>query len=419
MQDWQTLIRKRDFPMIAQGECGGHPVVYLDNAATTQCPRPVLWALENYWLEQHANVHRGVYCRSSQATMAMEETRQHTAEFLGAASAREIVFTHGTTDGLNLLASAFGDAVLRPGDLVLATEMEHNSNLLPWLEVCRRSGAVVELVPVTDAGELDQEALDRLLEQKPKLLTLCAVSNVLGTVNPLKDIIPRAHAAGTAVAVDAAQALRHGLPAVTDLDCDFLCFSGHKLMGPTGIGVLYGKEEWLERFGPACFGGGMVKELDWPDVTYEEIPGRFEAGTPNLSGIAGLGAALEYLQAVGRKRIAAYEGELLRYVAEKLRAIPGIRVLGDPARRAGVLSLDLPPLSAYDAAMLLDKKGFALRSGRQCADLLHRRLGLSGSLRLSPAFYNTREELDALCQALEEILSVSRRAGIPVGESHG
>ncbi len=415
MQDWQTLIRNRDFPMIAQGECGGSPMVYLDNAATTQCPRPVLWALENYWLEQHANVHRGVYCRSSQATAAMEETRQHTAEFLGAASAREIVFTHGTTDGINLLASAFGDAVLRPGDLVLSTEMEHNSNLLPWLEVCRRHRARLELVPVTVTGELDLEALDRLLEQKPKLLALCAVSNVLGTVHPLEEIVPRAHGAGTAVAVDAAQALRHALTPVSILDCEFLCFSGHKLMGPTGIGVLYGKEEWLERLAPVRLGGGMVRELDWPEVTYEEIPGRFEAGTPNLSGIAGLGAALEYLQAVGRKRIAAYEGELLRYAEEKLRAISGVLVLGSPARRAGVLSIVVPPLQAYDAAMLLDKKGFALRSGRQCADLLHRRLGISGSLRLSPAFYNTREEIDALCTALEEVIAVSRKAGIPVG----
>ena len=415
MQDWQALIRRRDFPMIARGECGGRPMVYLDSAATTQCPRPVLWALENYWQEQHANVHRGVYCRSSQATAAMEGTRQHTAEFLGAASAREIVFTHGATDGLNLLASAFGEAVLQPGDLVLATELEHNSNLLPWLEVCRRRGARLEPVPVTEAGELDLEALDRLLEQRPRLLTLCAVSNVLGTVNPLEDIIPRAHAAGAAVAVDAAQAMRHALPAVTDLNCDFLCFSGHKLMGPTGIGVLYGREEWLERLAPARFGGGMVKELDWPEVSYEDTPSRFEAGTPNLSGIAGLGAALEYLQAVGRRRIAAYEGELLRYAEERLRAIPGVRVLGEPARRAGALSIVIPPLQAYDAAVMLDKKGFALRSGRQCADLLHRRLGLTGSLRLSPAFYNTREELDALCEALEEVI-----AGIPVGgPSHG
>lgn len=417
MQDWQALIRKRDFPMIAKGECGGRPMVYLDNAATAQCPRPVLWALENYWQEQHANVHRGVYCRSSQATAAMEQTRQHVAEFLGAASAREIVFTQGTTDGINLLASAFGEAAVQPGDLVLSTEMEHNSNLLPWLEVCRRRGASLELVPITDAGELDREALDRLLERRPKLLAVCAVSNVLGTVNPLEEIIRCAHQAGAAVAVDAAQALRHELPPVSALDCDFLCFSGHKLMGPTGIGVLYGKAEWLERLSPARYGGGMVRSMDWPEIEYEEIPGRFEAGTPNLSGIAGLGAALEYLQAVGRRRIAAYEADLLRYAEAKLRGIPGIQVLGAPARRAGVLSMVLPPLQPYDAAVLLDKKGFALRSGRQCADLLHSRLGISGSLRLSPAFYNTREEIDALTEAFAEILAVSRRAGIPVGEA--
>ena len=415
MQDWQALIRKRDFPMIAQGECGGRPMVYLDNAATTQCPRPVLWALENYWLEQHANVHRGAYCRSAQATAAMEETRQHIAEFLGASSAGEIVFTSGTTEGINLLAAAFGEAELRPGDLVLSTELEHNSNLLPWLETCRRHGADLELVPVTEAGELDLQALDRLLERKPKLLAVCAVSNVLGTVNPLTDVVSRCRAAGTAVLVDAAQALRHELPPVSVLDCDFLCFSGHKLMGPTGVGVLYGKAEWLERLSPVRWGGGMVRSLDWPSVTYEDSPTRFEAGTPNLSGIAGLGAALEYLQAVGLRRIAAYEAELLQYAEKRLQAIPGLRILGAPARRAGALSMILPPLQPYDAAVMLDKKGFALRSGRQCADLLHSRLGVSGSLRLSPAFYNTPEEIDALADALQEVLAAARKAGIPVG----
>ncbi len=415
MAEWQNVIRKRDFPMIAQGSCEGNGMVYLDNAATTQCSRPVLWALEDYWQHQHANVHRGVYCLSSRATAAMEETRQLTAEFLGA-SPEEIIFTFGATDGLNLLANAFAAGELKPGDLVLSTEMEHNSNLLPWLEACRRSGARLELVAVTEAGNLDMEDLRRKLERKPRLLALAAVSNVLGTVNPLEEIIPLAREAGTAVVVDAAQAMRCRETDVRALDCDFLVFSAHKLMGPTGVGVLCGKAEWLDRLGPGRFGGGMLRELNWPEAAYEAGGRKFEAGTPNLSGIAGLGAALEYLQAVGRKRIAAYEKELLHHAEKRLSAIGGVRILGAPEQRAGVLSFVMEPLQAYDVAMLLDKKGFALRSGRHCADALHARLGLSGSVRLSPAFYNTKGEIDALADALKEIGSVSRKAGIPVGE---
>ena len=415
MAEWQSVIRKRDFPMIAQGTCDGRSMIYLDNAATTQCPRPVLWALEDYWLHQHANVHRGVYCRSSRATAAMEETRQLAAEFLGASS-DEIVFTFGATDALNLLAQSFALGELKPGDLVLATEMEHNSDLLPWLEACRRSGAQLELVKLTETGELDLEDLRIKLRRRPKLLALAAVSNVLGTVNPLREIAALAHDAGCAVSVDAAQAMRHGLPDVKTLDCDFLCFSGHKLMGPTGVGVLYAKSGWLERLPAARFGGGMVEELRLPEPEYAPGGRKFEAGTPNLSGIAGLGAAIEYLQAVGRKRIASCERELLRHAEERLAAVEGVRILGAPEQRAGVLSFVMEPLQAYDVAMLLDKKGFALRSGRHCADLLHSRLGLSGSVRLSPAFYNTKGELDRLGDALEEIAMVSRKVGIPVGE---
>ncbi len=419
MAEWQSVIRKRDFPMIAQGTCDGRGMVYLDSAATTQCPRPVLWALEDYWNRQHANVHRGVYCLSSRATAAMEETRQLTAEFLGA-SAEEIVFTSGATDGLNLLADAFALGELKPGDRVLATEMEHNSDLLPWLEACRRTGAQLELVKVTEAGELDLEDLQRKLEDRPKLLAVTAVSNVLGTVNPLEKIVSLAHGADCAVAVDAAQAMRHGLADVKTLDCDFLCFSAHKLMGPTGIGVLYGKARWLEKLPASRYGGGMVEELRLPRPEYAPGGRKFEAGTLNLSGVAGLGAALEYLQAVGRKRIAAYEKDLLQYASRRLGEIEGLRILGAPEKRAGALSFVMEPLQAYDVAMLLDKKGFALRSGRHCADLLHARLGLSGSVRLSPAFYNTKGEIDRLASALEEIARVARKAGIPVGEkTHG
>lgn len=419
MFEWQSLIRNRDFPMITRGSCQGKSAVYLDSAATTQCPRPVLWALEDYWSRQHANVHRGVYCLSRRATEALEETRQITADFLGV-SPGEIIFTSGATDSSNLLADAFASGVLKPGDLMLATEMEHNSNLLPWLEACRRTGASLELVKVTNTGDLDTEDLCRRLERRPKLLTVTAVSNVLGTVNPLGEIVSLAHRAGTAVAVDAAQAMRCNLPELKNPDCDFIFFSGHKIMGPTGIGVLFVRSEWIDRLPPVRFGGGMLQELRWPEAEYESGVGKFEAGTLNLSGVAGLGAALEYLHVVGRRRIAAYEGTLLRRAEERLSAVPGLRILGAPQRRAGVLSFILPPLQAYDTAALLDKKGFALRSGRHCADALHTALGIAGSVRLSPAFYNTAEELDRLGDALDEIVAVSRKAGIPVGEnSHG
>jgi cysteine desulfurase/selenocysteine lyase len=417
MADWHTIIRERDFPMIEQAECDGRPVIYLDNAATTQCARPVLWALENYWRSQHANVYRGVYCLSRRAEAAVEETRQICAEFLGAASAGEIVFTGGATQSANLLADAFALTELKPGDLVLSTEMEHHSNLLPWREACRRTGAELALVPVTEEGELDLDALDRLLERRPKLLAVCAVSNVLGTVNPLREIADRAHAAGCAVAVDAAQAMRCCLPGVRELDCDFLYFSSHKVMGPTGVGVLYGSEAWLERLTPPRTGGGMVSAIREDTVLYERGPLKFEAGTPNLAGIAGLGAALEYMQAVGRRRIAKREKALLQYAEKRLRELPGLRILGAPKQRAGVLSFVAPPLQAYDIAMLLDSQGIAVRSGSHCAIPLHRRLGLSGSVRVSPAFYNTAEELDALTVALRRSLEGAKKAGVPVGES--
>ena len=412
MADWHTTIRERDFPMLEQAECDGKAVIYLDNAATTQCARPVQWALESYWKSQHANVYRGAYCLSRRAGEALEETRQVCAEFLGASSGDEIVFTAGATASANLLADAFALTELKPGDLVLATEMEHHSNLLPWREACRRTGAELALVPVTGEGELDLAALDGLLERGPKLLTVTAVSNVLGTVNPLEEIVSRAHRAGCAVAVDAAQAMRCSLPGLDKLDCDFLFFSAHKLMGPTGIGVLYGKRAWLEKLTPPRTGGGMVRAFSGGDPEYEDAPLKFEAGTPDLAGIAGMGAALEYLHAVGRRRIAAREQALLRYTEKRLREIPGLRVLGSPRHRAGCVSFTLEPLQPLDVAMLLDSQGIAVRSGSHCAIPLHARLGVSGSVRVSPAFYNTAEEIDVLIAALERTADSARKSGL-------
>ncbi len=405
--------------MLEQAECDGRAVIHLDNAATTQCARPVLWAQESYWQSQHANVYRGAYCLSRKAGEALEETRQVCAEFLGAAFRDEIVFTGGATASANLLADAFALTELKRGDLVLATEMEHHSNLLPWREACRRTGAELALVPLTGEGELDPEGLDRLLERRPKLLAVTAVSNVLGTVNPLEEIISQAHRVGCAVAVDAAQAMRCVLPVVEKLGCDFLFFSAHKLMGPTGVGVLYGKREWLERLTPPRTGGGMVRSFRGAEPEYEDAPLKFEAGTLNLAGIAGLGAALEYLHAVGRRRIADREQALLRYTENKLREIPGLRILGNPRRRAGCVSFTLEPLQPLDVALLLDSQGIAVRSGNHCAIPLHARLGLSGSVRVSPAFYNTAEEIDCLAAALKRTLESAGKSGLLKGEAHG
>ena len=410
MADWHTLARERDFPMLDQAECDGRAVIYLDNAATTQCARPVQWALESFWQGIHANPYRGAYCLGRQADRILEETRQVCAEFLGAADRDEIIFTRGATDSANLLADAFALTELRAGDLVLATEMEHHSNLLPWREACRRTGAELALVPVTGSGELDLDALDRFLARRPKLLALCAVSNVLGTVNPLKEIVSLCRRAGCAVAVDAAQAMRSVLPGVQAMDCDFLYFSAHKLMGPTGIGILYMKREWQERLTPSRVGGGMVRAFRGAEPEYEQGPLRFEAGTLDLSGVAGLGAALEYLHAIGRRRIENRENALLRYTEKKLREIPGVRVLGSPTRRFGLVSFTAEPLQPLDIALMLDSQGIAVRSGSQCAIPLHQRLGLTGSVRVSPAFYNTAEEIDGLAAALERTLNSAGRS---------
>ena len=412
MADWHTTIRERDFPMLEQAECDGRALIYLDNAATTQCARPVQWALESYWRSQHANVYRGAYCLSRRAGEAVEEVRQLCAEFLGAESGNEIIFTAGATASANLLADAFALTELHPGDLVLATEMEHHSNLLPWREACRRSGAELALVKLTETGELDMADLEALLERRPKLLAVTAVSNVLGTINPLEEIVSRAHRVGCAVAVDAAQALRCALPSLEKLDCDFLFFSAHKLMGPTGVGVLYGKRAWLEKLAPPRTGGGMVRAFSGGEPEYEDAPLKFEAGTLDLAGIAGLGAALEYLHAVGRRRIAAREQALLRYAEKRLREIPGLRVLGSPQRRAGCVSFTLEPLQPLDIALMLDSQGIAVRSGSHCAIPLHARLGVSGSVRVSPAFYNAAEEIDVLIEALLRTLDSARKGGL-------
>ena len=396
---------RRDFPILSR-RVHGRPLIYLDNAATTQLPEQVLAAVEEQYRLWQANIHRGVHWLSEQSTARVEAVRRRVADFLGAAESAEIVFTSGATESINLAARAFSEGELRAGDTVVATEMEHHSNLVPWQEACRRTGARLRVAPLTARGELDREALSRFLEEKPKLLAVTAVSNVLGTVNPVKELCAMAHAAGAAVLVDAAQLMRHGPVDVRDLDCDFLCFSGHKLLAPTGVGVLYGKREWLERLPPAVFGGGMVDEVTALGASWAAPPFKFEAGTRNIAGIVGLGEAIGYLCALGTEALYAREAALLRQTEAILRERPYIRVLGAPELRAGAVSFNVRGLPAYDAAKLLDQLGVAVRSGHHCAQPLLRRFGLESAVRVSPAFYNTEEELCALGAALDRVAAL-------------
>ena len=404
MADWHTTIRERDFPMLEQAECDGKAVIYLDNAATTQCARPVQWALESYWKSQHANVYRGAYCLSRRAGEALEETRQVCAEFLGASSGDEIVFTGGATASANLLADAFALTELKPGDLVLATEMEHHSNLLPWREACRRTGAELALVPVTGEGELDLAALDGLLERGPKLLTVTAVSNVLGTVNPLEEIVSQAHRAGCAVAVDAAQAMRCSLPGVDKLDCDFLAFSGHKMYGPTGVGVLYGKYEVLDSMPPWHGGGEMIKNVTFEKTTYADVPARFEAGTPMIAEVIGLGKAIEWINAVGIENIRKHEEEITNYALEQLAQIPQVKIFGNPKERGALISVTLDGIAVSDAAMILDEENVAVRSGHHCAQPVMDRFGVDATLRLSFGAYTLKRDIDRFIAGIKRVL---------------
>lgn len=403
MEDFKAV--REDFPILSS-KIYGQPLIYLDNAATTQMPRCVLRRIQEHYERYNANVHRGIHYLSEQSTAHFETARATVRSFLGAKDCKEIIFTSGATDAINLVARGFQERFLRPGDEVIATEMEHHANLIPWQEACRRSGATLRIIPLTGMGELDLDAYYAMLSARTRIVAVTAVSNVLGTVNPLKPMIQAAHQAGAAVLVDAAQAMRHIRFQVRELDCDFLCFSGHKVMGPAGIGALYGKEERLDELYPIAFGGGMVDRVSLCEAAYGELPQRLEAGTPNYPGAIGLAAALNYLSELGLEEITRWEKTLLREYETMLGQFPCIRILGAPARRAGAVSFTVENASPYDISMLLDKLGVATRSGHHCAQPLLQRFGVPYAVRLSPAFYNRLEEIPAVQSALERTLSV-------------
>ncbi len=396
---------REDFPILGM-EVRGQPLVYLDNAATSQKPRSVIEALSHYYERENGNIHRGVHYLSEKATEQYDLTREAARRFFTAKHAHEIIFTRGSTEGINLVASSFGQAFVRAGDEIIISGMEHHSNIVPWQMLCERTGAVLKVIPVTDDGELDLGAYRELLSARTKLVSVVHVSNALGTINPVAEIIAAAHAAGAAVLLDGAQAAPHTPVDVQALDCDFFVCSGHKMLGPTGASVLYGKESWLDRMPPYMGGGDMIEHVSFERTTYAKLPSKFEAGTPSIGDVVAYRAAFEYLERVGLEAIAAHEHELLAYATEQVREIPGIRLVGTAREKAGVLSFVMDCAHPHDIGTILDGHGVAIRAGHHCAQPLMRRFGLPSTARASFYLYNTRDEVDTLVRAIHHVREV-------------
>ncbi|HUX68825.1 MAG TPA: cysteine desulfurase [Terriglobales bacterium] len=391
-----------DFPLLRQLQ-DGVPVAYLDNAATTQKPQAVLDALMGFYTEDCSNIHRSVHRLGERATARYEAARAAARRFLNASSEREILFVRGTTEAINLVAQSFGRSQLRPGDEVLITGLEHHSNIVPWQLACEASGATLQVAPLNDRGEVELEAFAQKLGPRTKIAAFAHISNALGTVNPVAEMVALARARGVATLVDGAQAAPHTRLDVRALDCDFYALSGHKMYGPTGIGVLYGKEAWLERLPPWQGGGDMIRSVTFEKTTYNELPYKFEAGTPNIAAAIGLGAGIAYLENLGLERIAAYERELLAYGTSQLEAIPGLRLIGTARHKAGVLSFVVEGVHPHDVGTVLDSLGVAVRAGHHCAQPVMERFHIAATTRASLGLYNTRAELDRLAQGLRRV----------------
>ena len=403
----ETLARfdvnrvRAEFPVLSR-RMGKHPLTFLDSGASAQKPLAVIERLTRYYSEEHANIHRGVYRLSEQATLAYENARERLARFLNAPETREVIFTRGTTESVNLVAASWGRANLRAGDEILLTGMEHHANIVPWQMIAAQTGAVIKVVPVTPSGELDPDAFRALLSPRTKFFGCVHVSNALGTINPVETLVREAKAVGATVLVDGAQAVAHFVPDVQKIGCDFYVFSGHKLFGPTGIGVLWGRAELLNAMPPYQGGGDMIKKVDFDGTTFREIPERFEAGTPHIAGAIGLGVAADYFAAL-QPAAHDYEDALLEYATEKLTAIPGLRLVGTAPRKVAVCSFLLGDVHPHDVGTMLDTDGIAVRTGHHCAMPLMKSLGISGTVRASMAFYNTTDDIDRLASSLERI----------------
>lgn len=400
MYDIQDI--RKDFPILGR-EVYGKPLVYLDNGATTQKPRTVVDAITEEYYSVNANVHRGVHYLSQEATKLHEASRERVRQFIGAASTREIIFTRGTTEAINLLASSFGEAFLHEGDEVIVSTMEHHSNIVPWQLLAMRKGIKLRVIPITDRGEVCMDEYVRLFNERTRLVSVTHVSNVLGTVNPIGEMIRIAHAHDVPFAVDGAQGVPHIAVDVQALDADFYAFSAHKVYGPTGIGVLYGKERWLDRMPPYQGGGEMIQTVSFERTTFNELPYKFEAGTPDYIGTTALSRALDYVSALGMDAIAAHEKMLTDYALQQLRLIPGMRIIGEAEERGAVVSFNVADIHPSDLGTLLDRLGIAVRTGHHCAQPLMQRMGIPGTVRASFALYNTKEEVDALVVAVDRV----------------
>ena len=401
MSGFDAELIRRDFPILSQ-QVNGHPLVYLDNGATTQKPEAVIEAISDYYRHDNSNVHRGAHTLSDRATTRFEQARATVARFLNAPAPRQILWTRGTTEGINMVASSWGRSQLQAGDRVLVSAMEHHSNIVPWQMVALERGASVEAIPVDATGTIDLKALQDMLDERVRMVAVGQVSNALGTINPVTEITAMAHAAGALVLIDGAQAVGHWPVDVQALDCDFYVFSAHKLFGPTGLGVLYGRLELLEAMPPYQGGGEMIESVSFAGTTYNQLPYKFEAGTPDIAGAIGLAAAIDYLNAMDRKAAAAHETALLEYATRKATAVPGLRIIGTAQNKASVLSFILEGVHPADVGTLLDQQGVAVRTGNHCAQPIMDQFGIPGTIRASFSFYNTFDDVDRLFAALEK-----------------
>jgi cysteine desulfurase/selenocysteine lyase len=386
----------------------GKPLVYLDNAATSQKPQVVIDTVTRFYTSENANIHRGVHYLSERATAAYDEVRQQVARFINARMTSEVIFTRGTTEGINLVAQSYGRSTLRPGDEVLITGMEHHSNIVPWQLACEQTGAVLKAARLNDVGELDLDSFQELINERTRLVALVHLSNALGTINPVKRLIALAHSRGVPVLIDGAQSVPHLPVDVQDLDCDFLAFSGHKLFGPTGVGVLYGKESLLDRMPPYQGGGDMISSVTLEGSTWAPLPAKFEAGTPMIAQVMGLGAALDYVTKLGLEAISAWEHQLLTYATERISGIDGLRIIGTATHKASVLSFTVEGIHPHDIGAVLDDNGVAIRAGHHCAQPVMRHFGVPATARASFAFYNTKEEADTLADSLLDVRRMFR-----------
>ena len=395
---------RKEFPVLHQ-KINGHPFIYLDNAATTQKPKQVIRAITDYYQEYNANIHRGIHTLAEKATQAFEQTRETVRSFMNAAHWEEIIFVRGVTEGINLVAASYGRTFIQEGDEIIISALEHHSNIVPWQWVCAEKKAVLKIIPINDQGELDMDAYEKLLSSRTRLVAVNHVSNSLGTINPVREITRLAHDAGAVVLVDGAQACGHLAIDVQDIDCDFYCLSAHKMYGPTGVGVLYGKKEILEKMPPYQGGGEMIREVTFTHTTYNDLPYKFEAGTPNIADVIAFRQAMEFILALGRENIGAHEEELLQYATEKVSALPSVQLVGTAKRKAGVLSFIVEGVHPFDIGLILDARGIAVRTGHHCTQPLMDRLGIDGTVRASFAVYNTKAEIDALVEGLTKIMN--------------